>query len=85
MSHVCCEKRQTNRLLQKQDSICGRKKSSGKSAAIIGGASVANVNSYPWMVAIGQIDINGNIDWFCGGALVSAKTVITAAHCLGRR
>lgn len=82
--YVCCEK-QSNRLAQRQDTICGRKKSNGRSAAIIGGTNVQNGNAFPWMAAIGQIDKNGDVDWFCGGALIGVQTVVTAAHCLGRR
>lgn len=83
--YVCCEKQVSNKLMERQQAVCGRKKSSGRSAAIIGGRSVENAATVPWMAAIGEYNINGEADWFCGGALVSAQTVITAAHCLGRR
>jgi secreted trypsin-like serine protease len=47
---------------------------------IVGGG-VAAIGDYPWTVAI--VDAQGY--QFCGGTLIGASTVVTAAHCVADR
>jgi len=43
----------------------------------------AKKGSWPWQVAIGYTNPDtGGIDYLCGGALVTARHVVTAAHCM---
>merc|ERR1712215_47994 len=44
---------------------------------IIGGKP-ATKNEYPWIVALVEF---GRTHPFCGGTLLSSKTILTAAHC----
>lgn len=81
--YVCCENKKEKTLNQKIK--CGKKNGGDFSQAIIGGANVAEGTGYPWMVAVGENIGGENIDWYCGGALIGEKTVITAAHCVSRR
>ena len=46
---------------------------------IVGGNSTYE-GQYPWMVAIYLLG-NGKREFWCGGALVSATHIVTAAHC----
>ena len=46
---------------------------------IVGG-SAASLGDVPWQVAISQDDGN-RISVFCGGTLIHADWVLTAAHC----
>ncbi|RWS20286.1 trypsin-1-like protein, partial [Leptotrombidium deliense] len=46
---------------------------------IFGGAVVSN-NKYPWMAAV--VRKSNNVDWRCGGSLISSNAIITAAHCV---
>lgn len=52
----------------------------GADPKIVGGGVVEDVTAYPWMVAL----VTPNGDQFCGGALIAADTILTAAHCTAR-
>lgn len=47
---------------------------------IIGGEN-AKAGEFPHMAAIGYKNLNNEIDFKCGGSLISEQHVITAAHC----
>ncbi|XP_071055284.1 serine protease snake-like [Onthophagus taurus] len=49
--------------------------------SIIVGGTDANPTEFPHMAALGYGD-SPNIQWECGGSLISEKFVLTAAHCL---
>ena len=52
---------------------------------VVGGEPVRlEQGRWPWMVLLGE-RANGRRRWTCGGALISARTVLTAAHCVAGR
>ncbi|XP_064292592.1 transmembrane protease serine 9-like [Plodia interpunctella] len=56
----------------------------GDSAAdrIIGGAN-ASLGQFPWIARLAYSYPDSSIDWLCGGAIVTDRYVLTAAHCIG--
>ncbi|XP_039314704.1 serine protease persephone [Solenopsis invicta] len=52
-----------------------------KTHKLVVGGKKADPKEFPHMAAVGFGDRN-NIQWFCGGSLISAKIVLTAAHCI---
>jgi len=55
---------------------CGAKGSDSGGGRIVGGDD-AEPHEYPWQVGV---EINGRFPW-CGGTLISARELLTAAHC----
>ncbi|XP_044265790.1 CLIP domain-containing serine protease 2-like [Tribolium madens] len=68
---VCCP---VNTLLE--SSICGI----GYQKKIIGGRKT-EIDEFPWMALLERERSNGTREFVCGGALISNKYVLTAAHC----
>ena len=58
---------------------CGYKKQNFKK--IVGG-EVSNKGSWPWIALIGYDDELSPSPFKCGGTLITARHVITAAHCI---
>ncbi|MBU7600319.1 serine protease [Streptomyces sp. P38-E01] len=54
--------------------------------SVIGG-DAARTADHPWVVAVGSRQLFGSArsGQFCGAAVVSARTVVTAAHCFDRQ
>jgi len=55
---------------------CGRK----KATRIVGGQN-AEVNEWPWMVALSRGTDGSGQSYICGGTLIAEEWVLTAAHC----
>ncbi|KAG7170718.1 Proclotting enzyme-like 7 [Homarus americanus] len=63
-------------------SMCGAAPSGAGATRIVGG-SEADKGEYPWMVML-TIDDGGPLKG-CGGAIISKRHVLTAAHCVNFR
>lgn len=50
---------------------------------IVNGDEVEDDQSWPWSIAIYELDpMNGSKDFICSGSLISEKFILTAAHCI---
>ena len=45
-------------------------------------SSLVQVNTYPWMAALGSKTAEGSVTWFCGGSYIGNNLILTAAHCI---
>ena len=64
----------------KNEEICGvREKEMKRSKRMIGG-SVANRKSWPWQVAV--VESGRTV---CGGVIIAANVLLTAAHCITKK
>ncbi len=57
-------------------------KDDGPEFQIIGGVN-ADIEDYPWQVAIFSVDVDGTIsDQMCGGSIIDPYWILTAGHCV---
>ncbi|KPI97653.1 Proclotting enzyme [Papilio xuthus] len=60
--------------------VCGT--SSAQFSKVVGGVN-AKLGDFPWMALLGYLFRGGpSVDWKCGGSLITARHVLTAAHCI---
>lgn len=63
------------------NSICGTRHSETEITPFIFGGEDTKRGDWPWMVAI-YLNKPTGLSFNCGGTLITAKSVITAAHCI---
>lgn len=62
--------------------ICGSVNSNVRTQILIKGGYPINIVNYPWMAAIfSDTRKSGDFEQMCGGTVISAFTIISAAHC----
>lgn len=48
---------------------------------VVGGVP-AKKGAFPWMALLGYTDDSGQVDFKCGGSLITTQHILTAAHCI---
>lgn len=72
-----------NAHIYKCDPICGE---IAQGHSLIVGGTVSNITEVPWHVGIYEaVHPTGNMQQICGGSIISATAVLSAAHCFWDR
>lgn len=65
---------------------CGQR--SKRPVALIANGLKANEGDWPWHAAIFHLSVGFNVQYQCGGTVITSSAILTAAHCVhedGRR
>jgi hypothetical protein len=77
---VCCPK--SNKF---ENALCGNLKPGITIVDKITNGIRATVGEFPYQAALGQKNIDGQIEFKCGGSIIADDIILTAAHCGNRR
>ncbi|MCL4132296.1 UNVERIFIED_CONTAM: hypothetical protein GTU68_031738, partial [Idotea baltica] len=67
------------------DLLPGKCGNSTRTTTRIVGGRISDEGAWPWLGALGYKTFKGELDFLCGGALITTQHILTAAHCVHRR